>query len=290
MGAFALRAGDAEALVSPRGAELLGWRAGGKDLLWQPDPAIWERTSPILFPVVGWCRQGRARIDGRDYPMPVHGFAAAADFVVEEAATDQITFLLRDNEATRCHYPFAFAFRVAYRLTEAAIDIALAVENSGNELLPFAFGVHPGFAMPFAGGVLEDYRVVFGKDEDPSVPVIAAGGLFSQKRRATALHGRVLALSRAAFAQEALCFLNANSTEFALERPGHGRISLHVENLPHLAVWSVQGAPFVCLEAWSGYGDPVGFAGELVDKPGMTLLPPGERAACRAILSYSQAL
>ena len=42
----------------------------------------------------------------------------------------------------------------------------------------------------------------------------------------------------------------------------------------HAALWMRPGAPFLCLEAWTGYSDPEGFEGELKDKPGMRMLAP----------------
>ena len=38
--------------------------SAGVDLLWPGDPAIWADVSPILFPVVGWTRDGEERVDG----------------------------------------------------------------------------------------------------------------------------------------------------------------------------------------------------------------------------------
>jgi hypothetical protein len=32
------------------------------------------------------------------------------------------------------------------------------------------------------------------------------------------------------------------------------------------------------MEAWTGHSDPVGFTGELIDKPSMRLLAPGATA------------
>ena len=46
----------------------------------------------------------------------------------------------------------------------------------------------------------------------------------------------------------------------------------------HAALWTKPGAPFLCLEAWTGYSDPDGFEGDLIDKPGMSALEPGGSA------------
>ena len=49
------------------------------------DPAIWAEISPILYPVVGWTRDG-ARVGGRHYPLGLHGFARFETFAVEARA------------------------------------------------------------------------------------------------------------------------------------------------------------------------------------------------------------
>ena len=50
------------------------------------------------------------------------------------------------------------------------------------------------------------------------------------------------------------------------------------EELPHFALWSRPGAGFVCLEHWTGHGDPVGFGGDLFAKPSMRVLSPEAKA------------
>ena len=62
--AIALAAGAARLAVARRGAEAIAWRVGDVELLWPGDPAIWSEISPILYPVVGWTRDG-ARVGGR---------------------------------------------------------------------------------------------------------------------------------------------------------------------------------------------------------------------------------
>jgi galactose mutarotase-like enzyme len=62
-----------------------------------------------------------------------------------------------------------------------------------------------------------------------------------------------------------------------------------LEGFQHFALWKRGDAPFLCLEAWTGYSDPEGFAGELRDKPGMRVLAPGEIARHRATYSFTPA-
>jgi galactose mutarotase-like enzyme len=43
-----------------------------------------------------------------------------------------------------------------------------------------------------------------------------------------------------------------------------------------LGVWTKPGgAEFICIEPWHGIADPVGFDGEIWDKPGIIAIAPG---------------
>jgi hypothetical protein len=40
-------------------------------------------------------------------------------------------------------------------------------------------------------------------------------------------------------------------------------------------VWTRPGAPFICIEPWQGVTDPAGFSGDIREKPGIFMVPPG---------------
>lgn len=277
IGSIALASGRARAVVARRGAEARSWSVGGRDLLWPGDPAIWSQISPILYPVVGWTRDG-ARAHGRQYPLGLHGFAYEQNFDVEAAHADFARLTLRDNAETRALYPFAFRLAVEYRLSGNGLEIAIEVENPGAERAPYACGLHPGFRWPFAGGPREGAGVRFEREERAEVPIIAPGGLIGRERRAIPLHGRDLALSDALFAHDALCFLEPASRSLRFEESSGAAIEMDFHGFDHAALWTRPDAPFLCLEAWTGYSDPEGFAGDLFEKPSMRVLEGGERA------------
>ncbi|MDE3175585.1 MAG: aldose 1-epimerase family protein, partial [Pseudomonadota bacterium] len=173
---------------------------------------------------------------------------------------------------------------VEYRLADDGFEIALEIANSGDAAMPYACGLHPGFAW---GPPHEGAWVRFAAAERAEVPVIAPGGLFSDQTRAIPLQdGRNLPLDDALLAREALCFLNLASRALRFE-PGDGSaLEMTLDDFPHVALWSRPPAPFLCLEAWTGYGDPVGFSGDLDEKPSMRRLAPGARARHRAVFRY----
>ncbi len=287
-GVIELSHGGASAEIALAGAEARAWRVGGRDLLWPGDPAIWGQTSPILFPVVGWTRDG-ARVDGRQYALGLHGFAAAQTFALEARSERGARLTLRENAQTRAVYPFAFRLTIDYRLGERALEIAIEVENKGRSPMPYACGLHPGFRWPFAGGPREACEILFEKAERPEVPVIAPGGLLSARNRPIPIEGSALPLTDELFAHDALCFIDPASRSLRFVEPNGAAIELTLGGFPHAALWTRPGAPFLCLEAWTGYSDPEGFTGELPEKPGMRILDGGDTSRHGAIYSFIQA-
>jgi len=280
-----LTAGDARLEIASMGAEARAWSVGGRDLLWPSDPAIWDQISPILYPVVGWTRDG-ARLAKKQYALGLHGFAAKHEFVVEVVEADFARLTLRDNDETRAVYPLAFELAVEYRLGPQAVEITIDVANPGDAPAPYACGLHPGFRWPFAGAPREGAIVRFAQGERPEVPVMAPGGLIGAAMRPVPLKGRELALSDTLFVNDALCFLKPNSRSLRFEQPDGSAISMDFSGFDHCALWTRPGAPFLCLEAWTGYSDPVGFTGDLFEKPSMRVLQPGERARHGARYGY----
>jgi galactose mutarotase-like enzyme len=273
-----LRAGADCAVVSPLGAELLSWRCGRTELVWPRDPAIWDQTAPLLFPVVGWTRDARVRVEGRSYPLGLHGFARRKLFSLVERSDCSVCFALEQDDETLDLYPFAFRLEARFALREGELEIALAVANRDPRPLPYAVGLHPGFRWPLDGSSAP-HAIHFETAERAEVPVIAPGGLFSARRRSVPLDGSVLPLSPELMEKEALCFLDATSRRLVYDNGAGARLCVTLEHFPHIALWSLPRAPFLCIEAWTGHGDPEDFSGDLYEKPSMRVLAPGESAA-----------
>jgi galactose mutarotase-like enzyme len=281
-----LEHGASRATISPMGAEGRTWSVGGAELLWPSDPAIWSEISPILYPVVGWTRDG-ARVAGKHYDLQLHGFARKHIYALETKTADFARFVLTDNEATRAIYPFAFRFAVEYALGPDSLSMTLEVENTDGSPAPYACGLHPCFNWPFAGGPREGAIVRFEKSERPAVPVIAPGGLIGRTTRPVPLKGHELALSDDLFAGDALCFLNLASRSLRFEQADGSAIEMAFPGFEHCGLWMRPGGRYLCLEPWTGYSDPEDFSGELQQKPGMKILAPGALARHSAIFRFA---
>lgn len=271
---IALAAGNARASVSLTGAEPVAWSVAGRELLWSGEPEHWAYRAPILFPVVGASRDGVVRVGGHAYPMPQHGFARTTPFTLVEERPNETRLRLSGTSETRTHYPFAFRLDVTTTLTPESLALVFEVTNTGTKALPYAIGFHPAFHWPFDSASREGHRVEFEHAEEPSLPVIASGGVIGRAMRPVPLRGRELALDPGLF-DEALCFLNARSRALRFVAPSGAAIVMEVDNFPHLALWTKPTAPFLSLEAWSGHAEFEDSSGELQERPSITLLGPG---------------
>jgi len=279
-------AGDS-ACISLYGAELAAWRVGDVDLIWEIDARFWDRTAPVLFPVVGWTRDGHVAVDGKRYPLALHGFAWTRTFGVTAQREDFLRLELLADAETRALYPFEFRFVVEFRLLPGALEQALLIENLDAKPLPYACGLHPAFRWPFAGSRTQ-HALVFEADENPELPVIGPGGLISRRGKRVPLEGRTLALEPSLFARDALVFLDARSRRVAFDNGEDARIVCDFLDFPHIGFWTRPGAPYLCLEPWTGHGDPEDFFGELRDKPSMRMLAPGETACHKATFRFEK--
>ncbi len=264
--------------ISSLGAELQFWRdKEARDLLWDGDPKFWTGRAPLLFPMVGRAPSDTITIDGRRYSLPQHGFARRQTFAVLSQTKTRCDFRLKDNEATRAAYPFAFHLDVAYELRGAKLSIAAVLTNDDARPLPASFGFHPALRWPLPyGGERGDHEIVFARDEPEPIRRLV-DGLLAPDLRATPVRGRRLALGDALFTEDALVFDRPRSRAVAYGSPGRAGLHVAFEDMPNLGIWSKPGAGFVCIEPWQGLATPASFAGEFRDKPGVIILPSGSQ-------------
>ncbi|WP_085808234.1 aldose 1-epimerase family protein [Sphingomonas sp. TZW2008] len=265
------------AAINPLGAELSSLKdAAGRELMTDADPAFWTGRAPLLFPVVGKPAGEVIRIAGGEYPMKQHGFARRLPFTLIDHGPAHATFRLTANDETRAHYPFAFTLDASYRLDGATLAIDIMVTNAGDADMPASFGFHPAFAWPLPyGRERADHRITFAQDEPGGVRPIAADGTIAAGEMPSPLDGRVLHLSDDLFAHDALVWDQVRSASVVYGAGDGPSLEIAFPDTPMLGIWTKPGARFICVEPWHGIADPRGYAGELKDKPGIFIVPPG---------------
>jgi galactose mutarotase-like enzyme len=278
--------GALSARIDPQGAQLSSLQdAVGNELLWQGDPAVWAGRAPILFPIVGMLAGGSYLHVGKRYSLPRHGFARGRRFALVGADASSVVFRLVADEATFAVYPFVFELDVAFAVSDATLTVTATVRNVGDEALYGSLGFHPGFrwplpyAQPRAAHFLE-----FDADERALVRRIDSDGLLLAQPRSMPQINRRLPLNDALFRDDVLIFEAPHSRSLSYGAERGPRIVVGYPDATWLGVWSKPGAEFVCIEPWQGVTDPVGYAGELRNKPGsFAVLPAGRHSLSMTI-------
>lgn len=267
--------------ISPQGAELQSVFDKKKNLeyLWQADPAIWGKHSPVLFPIVGTLKENRYRYKDQWYSLNRHGFAREMEFQLEASTTESAVFLLTDSEQTRERYPFQFEFRIAYQLTNQGFSVSYRVNNTDSAPLYFSVGGHPAFRVPLqAHESYEDYQLKFDQLETAGRWPISKDGLIETFTEPLLNNSDQLLLNKPLFSRDALVFRQLRSESVSLQhQSGELAWTLKFEGFPFLGLWAAKGGDFLCVEPWCGIADSVNASQDLTEKDGINVLEPHEK-------------
>lgn len=276
-----IRSTGLSATINPLGAQLSELRdAGGRQLQWQGDPAVWAGRAPILFPIVGMLVGGQYRTGGRTFSLPRHGFARVRRFAIAEVGPASATFRLTADAQTLAVYPFEFELDVNFAVEDSTLSVTSWIRNRGHEDMPASLGYHPAFAWPLPDGQERAAHFIeFEADEPAPIRVLDGNGLLLPQPRPTPVENRRLTLRDELFVNDALIFDRIVSRTVTYGSDVGLRIAISFPGIPYLGVWTKPGANFICIEPWQGVTDPQGFHGQLEDKPGSLRIAPGNVAA-----------
>lgn len=260
-----------EIAVAPRGAEIKRITVDGNDVLWSGDPAVWDGTAPLLFPICGGLRDGKYTLNGHEYALPKHGFARNADFALEKRGDDFLTFLLTDTPETFQFYPWHFELRVTYKLRGTALDVKYEVKNLSDNRMYFSIGSHEAYACPDG---IEDYDIIFPQKETlESYEVV--GNLIGNKVTTVIKDSHTLPLYNKYFEIDALVFKSLKSHAATLRNRKTGK-SVYVEfpDAEYLLLWTKPNSGYICIEPWNGIPPALDAGYAIEEKEGINTLDP----------------
>lgn len=268
-----------ELSVSERGAEICSLRNKIEDLqyIWQGDPKYWEDHSPLLFPAVGDWKDNKYIIDGKEYEMPLHGFARMERFEIQCKKTEMIC-TLHSNIETKKIYPFDFSLTIVYSLDRNILHVEQFVKNETEKEMPYSIGEHVGFRIPlFLGEDYEDYYLEFEKEETadryPLLDGRTIGGPVPFLRRS-----RRIPLQADMFAKGAWNYQGLESERVWLTSDkNHHKIIVDFPKFSHFSIWSVPDAPYICIEPCKGVTASVEEGYDPYLKKGIHILQQGEQ-------------
>ena len=283
MSAYTIENEKLSVTIDAHGAELSSIydKENDRELIWQADPAFWNRHAPVLFPNVGKYYGGHFTYNGTDYPMGQHGFARDTEFEQAASGENFVTYRLCADEESKKVYPFDFVLEVTHRLNGNRLTVEWNVKNTDNKEMYFTIGGHPAFNVNVLPDTdFEDYSLVFKEGTEKLSYVLLdaeSGTAIGDKVYELELTDSKYALKKDMFDKDALVFDGGQIEWAALALPdGKPYIALESKGFPNFGIWSKPGAPYVCLEPWCGRCDNKGFEGEISEKPGIIALKAGE--------------
>ncbi|MDX1811896.1 MAG: aldose 1-epimerase family protein [Gammaproteobacteria bacterium] len=289
MTTYTLENANLKVQVATAGAELQSVydKRQSLELLWQGNPEFWGRRAPVLFPIVGRLANDTLVYKKQQYPMSQHGFARDCEFELIYSSDTQLEFKLVANSDTKVKYPFDFELIIAYRIHENQLHINYVVRNMGDEDLPFSIGGHPAFNWPLLPNVEKTAHCIeFECNELKHVRKLQNGLLIDSEFPSPVVEQKIH-LNDDLFSQDALIFTRLKNRKIIYKAGDNYTIKMEFSDFPQFGLWTKPGAPFVCLEPWSGYASPVGFEDDIRKKPGIILLPENAETQLAYLFSFN---
>ena len=251
------------------------------EYLWQSDAKYWNRSSPILFPIVGKLLDDEYIYKDKTYNMSQHGFARDKEFILIKQKENYLKFLLKSDPSSLKIYPFYFELFISYTLHDNELKISYEVVNKSAEKMYFSIGAHPAFNWPIddMNTNKDDYYFEFdyiNKDILKVFPLLKEG--ISNKKFDIKLDKKKLNIDENIFKDDALILKNENINRIKLKNIKNNKfIEVNFEGFSYLGLWSKPtGAPFVCIEPWHGIADFVNHNKNIEEKEGINILEENE--------------
>ena len=260
------------ATISTLGAELISLVKNNKNYIWEVDETYWNRTSPVLFPIVGRLKNDSYTFNGKNYSLPRHGLARNMEFSFDKRNEHQVIFELNETETTKHNYPFDFKLFIAYTLMGNELIMEYFVRNQANEVLPFSIGAHPAFAIT---DDFSTYSLQFNKDEVFETHHLENES-FNGKTSVVESKNSEIQLNYELFEADTLVFKQLKSNEVLLKNKGKNILRVGFDHFPYLGIWTKTNAPFLCIEPWCGLADNSNHNGDFDEKEGINFLQPNE--------------
>ena len=268
--------------VDSLGAQLMSIRTEKCEYLWQGDEKYWKDRAPLLFPFIARLYGEKYTVDGKQYSLPIHGFASKMEFT-PQVTDNTLTMTLKSSEETLKCYPFPFILTVTYALEGNTLHVRHSVRNTGEKTMYFGLGGHPGFNVPLEPQkVFEDYRLRFGGKCKPVRVGFSSDCFVNGQDEAFVLEDdRILKLRHELFDDDAIV-LRDMAREVTLEAEDGARsVTVSFPDMPYLGIWHrpKSDAPYVCIEPWVSLPAKRGETTVFERQEDLVCLRPGKRYA-----------
>lgn len=256
-------------------------KCDGAEHMWSADPDYWNYHAPILFPHCGPVKDGYYVAKGQKYESGFHGFAQPLEHRVLAHGGHFVRLEITDTPETYARWPYHFRLETTYTLTGDTVRHSVTIENRDEEEMPFGFGFHPGFAVPFDDRhTADDYEIRFSRLESPLCIAMGRRGTQVNTLYGLGRNIRSLPLDRTLFKGPSHCMVNLASEQVSLwEKDTGRRVTCDIAGFPYTLLWTEgrsEKPRFLCIEPWHTIPTPEDASTDWRDKPAAEILAPGD--------------
>lgn len=245
------------------------------ELMYQGDQG-WSGRNPTLFPIVGNTWSKDYTIQHKTYAMKNHGLIRYLDLQGKQEE-NAVIFTLDSNEETLKQYPFSFHYEMKYTLEGKKLHIAYAITNTGDQVMPFSFGLHPAFRIPqYKNETFEEYSFDFEVDEHAHQFVMDPQGNVPHTYKD--VHFKKWQFNRKEIEDAAtIIYKDLRSSYLTVCHKEEPRIRFAFDQFELLAIWThPTTSDFICIEPWIGHADLEPGHEDFYTREGTRILKPQE--------------
>lgn len=248
--------------ISTHGAELqsLYSKVTEREYMWQGAPEAWPDHDLLLFPVCGRTANSRIIVDGKEYPLMMHGFAKDTEFETLDKSATSLTLVMRDTRETRKMFPYRFRLKVTYSVEGDTVYQKFDVINDGDRTMYFSLGAHPGFFCPIVlGEKPENYVLRFDCAQNIKEIIKDPASVLLTHEDKPFLSGTDIPLSNGFFDNGPMVLKDVAANSVTLLSLESGRfVEMGIKDFPFMTLWGRGGRmQIICVEPWCGTSDYV---------------------------------
>lgn len=248
------------------------------EFLWQKDPAYWQSSAPVPFPIIGRLNNNETLFNGKKYNMKSNGIIRYAKIPVINKTASMIEFLFTNTEEIKQNYPFSCRVKIKYEIQANKLIVSARIYNDDQQEIYFNYAGHPGFRVPlYDYESCNDYYVEFGQKEKVSIYELSDTGQLLPKTIPFLENEKRFFIRKNLFIKEALAFIKPKSNVIFVKNICNcHEIKMSFSGFDNLAIWSPyikdKDLKFICLEPWVGHSDFKGNTGEFKDRDAVACL------------------
>ena len=279
MSIHTIKSKDIEISVSSYGAELQSLKYKGREFLWQGCAPFWRDRAPNIFPYVARLWEKSYYYDGKKYSLPIHGFIKYNELALDCVTDTSLTFSFKKAGLKDIDYPFEFVYTVKFEICGGTVKISYTVKNSGDRVMYFGAGGHPGFNVPLDSSLsFEDYVVRFDNGVKLERAAFSDDCFFKGYFEPYELTDNCIRLKHTLFDSDAIILKNCGNSVILCPKNGGVGVKVDFKDFTYLGLWHTtkSEAPFVCIEPWSSLPAKENEITDIAKQADLISLDPGK--------------